>query len=238
LSRYFSYFAVALLLLLPAAATPVLAAGEDKEFSEMQDDVERPDDSRKEAEKRNEARRKAAEMRELRGVKEEEEKKEEDKKSAEMHDDDKDSFGMHDDLRNKYDGSQFDKHSFIDSSFEKDDYRGGSRVSKMMEDASKERDELMKKEEEKKKKKMVAEKDDDDDDDGDYKKLDPRNIGDMLGQRSGPVHDLPGDWVPDKIDLTANGGFEISPDNGSPVPYRLNGHIDIQRGRPWKDSDN
>jgi hypothetical protein len=44
--------------------------------------------------------------------------------------------------------------------------------------------------------------------------------------------------VPDKIDLTANGGFEISPDNGSPVPYRLNGHIDIQRGRPWKDSDN
>jgi len=53
-----------------------------------------------------------------------------------------------------------------------------------------------------------------------------------LGERLGPVHELPGDWVPDKIDLTSNGGFEISPGNGSVVPYRLNGHIDIQRGRP------
>ncbi len=51
-------------------------------------------------------------------------------------------------------------------------------------------------------------------------------------ERSAPVRDLPGDWVPNKLDPTCNGGFEVAPDNGSPVPYRLNGHVDIQRGRP------
>ena len=49
---------------------------------------------------------------------------------------------------------------------------------------------------------------------------------------NGPVTDLPSDWVPDALKLTSNGGFTIAPDNGSPVPYRLNGHVDIQRGRP------
>lgn len=48
----------------------------------------------------------------------------------------------------------------------------------------------------------------------------------------GPVEDLPGDWVPNKIDLASNGGFGTIPDNGSPVPYTLNGHIEIERGRP------
>ncbi len=47
-----------------------------------------------------------------------------------------------------------------------------------------------------------------------------------------PVVDLPGDWVPDKIDLTSNGGFSNEPFNGTPVPYTLNGHPEIQRGRP------
>lgn len=48
-----------------------------------------------------------------------------------------------------------------------------------------------------------------------------------------PILEVSGDWVPDKLDPANNGGFEVSPDNGSPVPYRLNGHVDIQRGRPW-----
>lgn len=51
-------------------------------------------------------------------------------------------------------------------------------------------------------------------------------------EHQGPVMDLAGDWVPDSINLTCNGGFEIAPNNGAPVPYRLNGHVDIQRGRP------
>jgi hypothetical protein len=47
-----------------------------------------------------------------------------------------------------------------------------------------------------------------------------------------PIHELTGDWVPGKIDLTSNGGFSIEPFNGSPVPYDLNGHVDPQRGKP------
>jgi hypothetical protein len=43
----------------------------------------------------------------------------------------------------------------------------------------------------------------------------------------------PNDWVPDKLDPITNGGFETSPDNGSPVPYRLNGHVDLERDVPW-----
>ena len=53
----------------------------------------------------------------------------------------------------------------------------------------------------------------------------------------GRVIEITGDWVPDKLDPTSNGGFTIAPDNGSPVPYKLNGHVDIQRGRPWNDND-
>ena len=47
-----------------------------------------------------------------------------------------------------------------------------------------------------------------------------------------PVVDLPGDWVPDRINLSSNGGFSIEPFNGSPVPFTLNGHVDPQRDRP------
>lgn len=42
------------------------------------------------------------------------------------------------------------------------------------------------------------------------------------------------DWVPSKVDRLHNGGFGIEPDNGFPVPYRLNGHLDIQRKLPWE----
>lgn len=45
------------------------------------------------------------------------------------------------------------------------------------------------------------------------------------------------DWVPDKVHRQQNGGFELAPDNGSPVPYRLNGHVGIERGLPWKAND-
>lgn len=43
-----------------------------------------------------------------------------------------------------------------------------------------------------------------------------------------------GDWVPSSPDRLRNGGFGSNPDNGSPVPYRLNGHIDIERKLPWQ----
>jgi len=47
----------------------------------------------------------------------------------------------------------------------------------------------------------------------------------------------PDDWVPDKADPVNNGGFSVAPDNGSPVPYKLNGWIDFQRKFPWEDEN-
>lgn len=43
------------------------------------------------------------------------------------------------------------------------------------------------------------------------------------------------DWVPDKPNRLHNGGFSKAPDNGFPVPYKLNGWIDIQRKFPWEE---
>ncbi len=43
------------------------------------------------------------------------------------------------------------------------------------------------------------------------------------------------DWVPDRVNRLHNGAFEKEPDNGFPVPYRLNGHLDIQRKLPWEE---
>ncbi len=81
------------------------------------------------------------------------------------------------------------------------------------------------------------ESDDDDSDMGDD--LDERD--DLkrrdLAKLAAPVREVTGDWVPSKLDPDSNGGFTIAPDNGSPVPYKLNGHVDIQRGRPWNDND-
>ncbi len=125
-----------------------------------------------------------------------------------------------------YDGSEFKASTYIDSSFDKPDYRGErSKVSKMLDRSLKADGEMSKKSHSEEGVKGAE---------GEDSKLDKKNIGEMLGEVSGPVHELAGDWVPDKIDPTSNGGFEISPDNGSPVPYRLNGHVDIERGRPWE----
>lgn len=52
-----------------------------------------------------------------------------------------------------------------------------------------------------------------------------------------PVQNRLLDWVPDKVDRLQNGGFSTSPDNGRPVPYRLNGHVGIERGYPWAPSN-
>ncbi len=42
------------------------------------------------------------------------------------------------------------------------------------------------------------------------------------------------DWVPSPVDPTDNGGFGAAPDNGFPVPYTLNGWVEIQRKYPWE----
>ncbi|MBI1269414.1 hypothetical protein GC174_03180 [bacterium] len=50
-----------------------------------------------------------------------------------------------------------------------------------------------------------------------------------------PVPGMLQDWVPDRVNRLHNGAFEKEPDNGFPVPYRLNGHLDIERKRPWAE---
>ena len=40
-----------------------------------------------------------------------------------------------------------------------------------------------------------------------------------------PMPNLLTDWVPSPVDPLDNGGFSIADDNGSPVPYHLNGHV-------------
>ena len=49
-----------------------------------------------------------------------------------------------------------------------------------------------------------------------------------------PIRSLFGDWVPSPPDPTAMGSFGLSQGNGRPVPYRLNGHVDMERGVPWE----
>lgn len=49
-----------------------------------------------------------------------------------------------------------------------------------------------------------------------------------------PLELSPGDWVPGKLDPISNGGFATPPDNGSPVPYSLNGHVDLEKKLPWQ----
>lgn len=49
-----------------------------------------------------------------------------------------------------------------------------------------------------------------------------------------PVLGNLGDWVPALPDPMDNGSFSSAPDNGYPVPYRLNGHLNFERKYPWK----
>ena len=132
---------------------------------------------------------------------------------------------QHDQSPNKYDGSEFNANTFIDTPFDKQTYREQSRVSKIMDRSPKAGGESSR---------SAHGEEGVEASEGEDKKLDRRNISELLGERTGPVHELAGDWVPDKIDPTTNGGFGVSPENGAPVPYRLNGHVDIERGKPWE----
>src|SRR5271170_2834065 len=124
----------------------------------------------------------------------------------------------HEDGEDKFDGSEFNKSTFKDTDFERQTYKGvpaRAHEAEPLDKALRMRGELSKKHHGDEGIKAS---------DGTEKKLDAKLIGESLGERTGPVHELPGDWVPDKIDETNNGGFGVIPDNGSPVPYRLNGH--------------
>ena len=49
---------------------------------------------------------------------------------------------------------------------------------------------------------------------------------------------VPGsDWGPSTLDPRQNGGFSHAHDNGSPVPFRLNGHVNLQAKPAWEQAD-
>lgn len=68
----------------------------------------------------------------------------------------------------------------------------------------------------------------------DYRKRmkddDIRTFRDLTAPIAGMFHD----WVPSKPDRGQNGAFTMAPDNGSVVPYKLNGWVEIQRKLPWE----
>ncbi len=71
-------------------------------------------------------------------------------------------------------------------------------------------------------------------DDADDTAADPRM--DEWKHLLGIDYDI-GDWAPSPLDLKDNGGFTHQKDNGRPVPYRLNGHVNENRGFPWATND-
>ena len=71
-------------------------------------------------------------------------------------------------------------------------------------------------------------------DDADDQEVDPRTDE---WKRLLKTNYAVGDWAPSPVDLLDNGGFTHQKDNGRPVPYRLNGHINVNRGLPWDTAD-
>jgi len=185
-------------------------------------------------------------------------RREEAERKAERDSDDKDNYDLGLDTLTAKKGSQFDASTYQDTDFSRRSFidlmiqsRPDSRDKPLSADDDDARsDDLFKKSAHPDDTAFGDKGDDRDDDkygaasdkdrdgkdkkDGDRK----RHFDEMSQVYQDPVPPGPNNWVPDKLDPLDNGGFELSPYNGSPVPYRLNGHVDLERGRPWKDSDN
>ena len=134
-------------------------------------------------------------------------------------------------MDNRFDGSEYNPSTFQDTDFHKESYI-----------------DLLLKSKPKKKEKKISQPppldllDWQSADDGvflsaDDKKMKDKHYDEFRAILRSPPIVKPDDWLPGALDPITNGGFTIAPDNGSPVPYRLNGHVNIQRGRPWLHSD-
>jgi hypothetical protein len=133
---------------------------------------------------------------------------------------------------NRFDGSEFKASSFQDTDFAKPDYKELRRTGAPIGPYGK----LIEAEVSKENKPMRKPKDE--------RGIAPAGGGGESNrpekgksslaedEKLPPITDLPSDWVPDAVHLTSNGGFSTAPFNGSPVPYTLNGHPEIERGRP------
>ncbi|MBX9722064.1 MAG: hypothetical protein K2X81_11760, partial [Candidatus Obscuribacterales bacterium] len=130
-------------------------------------------------------------------------------------------------IPNQYDGSEYNASTFIDTDFSKHSFQD---LFAPVDQRSDDMYSPFKK----------AEFDDKKDDDALFEldRLRKKNRiwdKDSYARLVKPVYYQPGDWVPSALDSTWNGGFTTPPDNGSPVPYRLNGHVNEQRKLPWQD---
>lgn len=140
----------------------------------------------------------------------------------------------------QFDGSQYGPEDFQDTDFSKETYMDLLLGSKPKEEDKNDKDDKDDKDDKKKKLDRLTlfsdfaggddYRDESDDRDARARRKDKEEEKYL---KKDPPQVKPNDWVPDALDPLDQGGFESSPDNGSPVPYKLNGHVDIQRGRPW-----
>jgi hypothetical protein len=136
-------------------------------------------------------------------------------------------------LYDPFDGSEFKKRTFIDTDFRKQSFTDLGAVKRRSDtrpddDAARARDLFGKTADDRtsyfyareKMKRDLREKFRDD-----------KIWKDLTKPNPDALHD----WVPKGPELIHNGGFEREPDNGTPVPYHLNGHPDFQRRLPWAE---
>lgn len=152
-------------------------------------------------------------------------------KAAILDQQDRDSRSLYD----LFDGAEYGKHSFMDTDFSKHSFVDLSK-SKPMGDSRPDDDAGRAKD--------LFDKSDDDKTADFYrrekakrdlreKERDTKIWMDLMK----PMPDALMDWVPRPADPIHNGGFEREKDNGTPVPYHLNGHPDFERKLPWAEGN-
>ncbi|MBX9952907.1 MAG: hypothetical protein K2Y39_27285 [Candidatus Obscuribacterales bacterium] len=136
-------------------------------------------------------------------------------------------------LYDPYDGSEFSKKTFIDTDFRKQSFVDLGAVKRRSDtrpddDAARAKDLFGKTADDRtsyfyareKMKRDLREK-----------LRDDKIKKDLMKPNPDALHD----WVPRPPDPIHNGSFEREPDNGTPVPYHLNGHPDFERKLPWAE---
>lgn len=136
-------------------------------------------------------------------------------------------------LYDRFDGAEFQKKAFIDTDFRKQSFIDLGAVKRRTDtrpddDAARAKDLFGKSADDRtshfyareKMKRDLREK-----------LRDDRIKKDLMKPNPDALHD----WVPRPPDPIHNGSFEREPDNGTPVPYHLNGHPDFERKLPWAE---
>lgn len=138
-------------------------------------------------------------------------------------------------LYDPLDGSEFNKKTFIDTDFRKQSFTDLS-ISKRRSDTRPDDDGPRTRD-------LFGKSDDDRTADFYKRSKERRDLRERERDRkiwldlTKPIPYALLDWVPRAADPIHNGGFEREPDNGTPVPYHLNGHPDFERRLPWGEGN-